>query len=184
MRLSLARIRFLRGLSLVETTVAVAVFMGILVTVILIHHSSATAFQKTQVEGNTYRMAMLAVEQVKTELHGSVVSDVKSDEITYQVPNVSGGHVEVDSSGYIIYDADEAKLTSQASGGNRYLVRIWKGETKRLACIGNGGAVAFSKPEERMLEVVVTAAVTGQGTKEKESTYKAAERFFLSNQLH
>jgi hypothetical protein len=174
--------RLRRGLSLVEVMVAIAIFMTISIFVALIYRTGTNAFQKSQIHSDVYRMAMLAFENLRKELHGAKVVEVTASQVRYLVPMVENGHVKICDDGRISFELSEVLLSTVNEQGLIYLVRTSEGNSRHLACLGDRGAVSFSSQTDRLLVVEVRAEQDSPGAKQKESSYQLTARFYLSNQ--
>ncbi|MDQ7825193.1 MAG: hypothetical protein RDV48_20495 [Candidatus Eremiobacteraeota bacterium] len=171
-----------RGLSLVELLVSIALFLSVVVFVTLTHRTGSQAFQKSRIDSDVYRMAMLAAEHMKKELHGAKVNSVTDDEVHYLIPQLENGHVKVADDGRIAFNTGEAVLSVGERHGVRYLIRTQNGIETRIAGLGNSGSATFSMPSTHVLQAEIRAEVTEAGIKVKESSYKVVTSFFLLNQ--
>jgi hypothetical protein len=162
--------------------IAVLLMTVTMVIVALVHRSGAEAFQKARVHGDVYRMAMLAVEQMRRELHGAKVTDVTATQVKYLVPLVENGHVKVCEDGRIEFEPLEARIFLFKDGSKFYLVRSFNGEVRQLSCLGEEGSVSFSLPDPRLLVAEITAKRPGDGSKTRESEYALKVNFSLPNQ--
>gem|GEM_PF-1739000 len=179
-----------RGLTLVETMVAVSIFSVILVFVCFLQGSAFSTFHKTQVQSDTYRMAMLAGEQIKRELlYVQVtqydVSSASDPVLKYRIPRrETNGDLAVLESGILDWDNDEVSLYLENDGeGNRNIIRRQTNRPdKKLFSLGNEGSIVFSMPEDKRLEASIMAKITSQGAKVRESDYSLMLQFYLPNQ--
>jgi hypothetical protein len=173
----------MKGLTLLEVMVAMAVFMTMSIFVALIYRTGSGAFQKTQSHSDVYRMAMLAVENLKRELHGAKIIEVTASQVRYLVPVVENGHVKICDDGRITFEPSEVILSTNNDKGLVYIVRTSDGDSRNLACLGERGAVTFSSPTERLLAIDVKADQGSPGgARLSESMYQLTTRFYLSNQ--
>ncbi len=175
------------GFTIVETLVALGIFSLILILVILVQKGGFNAFQKTQVHGDTYRMAMLTAELLKKELQYVQVTqyNVPGVLIRYRSPRfTNASEMALVASGAIDWDPQEVWLSFESdSEGNRYILRNHLGEpSKRLCSLGNEGSIVFDMKKDKLLEAQITAKVNDPGSKLKKSTYGLTMQFYLPNQ--
>ncbi|MDQ7823496.1 MAG: hypothetical protein RDV48_11925 [Candidatus Eremiobacteraeota bacterium] len=172
------------GISLVETLVVVGLFSAILLIIILMQKGGFNAFQKTQVHGDTYRMAMLTAEHLKRELQYVQVTqcDVPG-KLKYKAPKYVNGQMYVNASGCIEWDTEVTLSLEPDNKGSMTLIRSQQGTPLRNLCsLGNGGEILFSMPQDKILEVSISARVTDPTAKIKESDYRLTTKFYLPNQ--
>jgi len=170
------------GLTLVEVMIAVLLMAVVMVIVALVHRSGAEAFKKACVHGDVYRMAMLAVEQMRRELHGAKITEVTPTEVKYLVPLTENGHVKICEDGRIEFEPVEVSISLVREGSQFYLVRSCNGEVRQLSSLGEEGTVTFTLPDPRILMAEVKAKRPGVGSKTGESEYALKVNFSLSNQ--
>lgn len=176
-----------RGLSLPEVLVSSAIFCGLLVALILIERMSARALRQSEASGDTYQLAMLAVNRLKIELRGARVVQVSDQEIQFQVPQVDPqGNLMVDAQGhpYWIPVDPQVRILSLNAGGE--LILSEGEQSKRLARLGERGRVQFSMPGSNghdLLNIRVHAEVISQDTRQPAKPYDAAITLYLSNRI-
>ncbi|MBI3926123.1 MAG: hypothetical protein HY319_11320 [Armatimonadetes bacterium] len=168
-----------RGVTLLETLIASAVFVIILVAVIQIERVGRDAASKNDAQTETFRMAALADEHVRRELRASRVLAFsgKQGSLRYTpAARTAEGFVEVDGSG-IVFQTEPAEILMDGDGN---LVRDFGVEPARiLAALGTEGSAEFELVEEDLLRatyVAVRQDVTGQ------SRYQLTVDYYLRNQ--
>lgn len=166
-----------------ETLVSIVLFVSLVTVTVLIHKMGGRAFQKTQAQGDVYRMAMLAAEHLKSDMQGARVEGVTPRRLVLRIPQMENGQRKVNMAGETVWNPSLKEITLQNDGGNNYMVSTFEGTSRRLASLGEGGTVTFSKPSVHLLKVVVCASVGGQyRDKSKEGSYTVNLSFFLPSQ--
>jgi len=176
-----------QGLTLVETLVAILIFSVILVFIVFIQGTAFSSFNKTQIQSDTYRMAMLAAEHLKKEMQYVQVTeyDLPGTLLKYKVPLTdSNGEMSLLASGLPDWNPSEISLCLESDpDGTRNVTRHQSGwPAKKLFSLGNEGSIVFSMPENKRLDAYITVKVTNQGVKVKESDYSVKLQFYIPNQ--
>lgn len=176
-----------RGLTIAEVLVSSAIFCGLLVALVLIERMSAQSLRQGEASGDTYQMAMLAVNRLKAELRGARIAEVADHELRYQVPELDAqGNVVVDRLGmpqWLPVDPDVRTFNLNAGGD---LILSEGDQSKRVARLGEKGQLTFSMPASSghdLLQINVHAEIQPKDPRQISKPYDAAITLFLSNRL-
>lgn len=178
-----------RGISLVDTLVASAVFAGLLVIVVAVQQMSGKAMRKTDVHTETWRAATIGLDHVRREVRGAkaLVVDDGGRALHFIRPLTSGGLLEITDSGSIKFEDLEAgqghSLTTNPAGD---LVSVDDStrEVHRLARLGLSGEASFTLPAAsvQLLHVTLRAVTTDlYGRAVEESTSQIEADLYLPN---
>lgn len=177
-----------RGVTLLETLVACALFAFLTGLIVTIQIASKNAARRSDLGNEVYRAAMLAAERLRQEFRGARVESVAAGgaSITYWLPRVQNGVLQVLPTGEPDWEPgdpappDRAVLSMAASG---WLQRDFQGDVRRMAFLGPTGSIGFDLPTgSRVLTIRVNARHQHPNDPSVVSTYGVTLRFFLSNQ--
>lgn len=168
-----------RGITLLETLIASAIFVVVLVVVILIHQTGQAAHEKVDVQSAAFRGTATAHEHLKRELRVSRVVDFSgtADRLRFTPPLLKDGEIELSDSGEIQYQPEVGEIYTDAGGD---LIRELPGGDRRvLAHLGQEGSVQFVLLQPDLLETTVRAIPDSD---EPVSRSELTVRYFLPNQ--
>jgi len=176
-----------RALSLPEVLVSSAIFCGLLLALVLIERMSARAMRQGEAAGDTYQLAMLAINRLKSELRGARVVQVSDQEIHFQVPQLDPqGNLVVDSQGHPFWLPTDpvVRIVGLNAGGE--LILSEGDESRRLARLGQKGEIHFSMPASTghdLLNIRLHAEVVSQDSRQPVRPYDSSITLYLSNRI-
>lgn len=177
-----------KGVTLLETLVACALFAFLTGLIVTIQIASKNAARRSDLGNEVYRAAMLAAERLRQEFRGARVESVAAGgtSITYWLPRIQNGVLQVLPTGEPDWEPgdpappDRAVLSMAASG---WLQRDFQGNVRRMAFLGPTGSITFDLPTgSRVLTARVNARHQHPNDPSVVSTYAVTLRFFLGNQ--
>ena len=172
-----------RGISLPEILIATAVFLLISVLVVAIMSLGQRSHQRSEIHSDAYRTALIALEKIRAELAGSIVTRAAGSEIVYRyVPRQS--EVTIHFTGHPEYQGpatltlDQTVLVRRESRGPSPSDL----EIVQLADLGVGGELEFEMENSRVLKVRVKAVRPDPTHPEQPKEYQQTLKVYLDNQ--
>jgi hypothetical protein len=169
--------RHLSAVTLVEILISAAIFVGIGVVLVMVQSFCSRSMLKTNNHTDTYRMSMLTLNRIKTELYRCRVISVVPTYVEYKLPALqSDGTMQLSAlSGlpiwlpqgttdhYIMKEASGKVVAYRDGGASRIL----------LGNLGAQGTILFLMPLPELIEVRVHAEAPDPGLRGRASVYEA-----------